>query len=101
MFISERLCKVENLGDYVDDTPRSMGATMCPIGRDSCPGQGGPDPIHNYMDYTWDTCHTKDEGFTQGQIQRYVYRLIPLPESIICFDQFLTFANMNGVGYIS
>lgn len=36
----------------VDDTPPQYFPSVgCPIGRDSCPGDG-PDPIHNYMDGT-------------------------------------------------
>jgi hypothetical protein len=27
----------------------------------------GDDPIHNYMDYSWDSCYT---NFTQGQAAR-------------------------------
>lgn len=40
-------------GDQIDDTPaQSSPSRGCPRGRDSCPGQPGLDPIHNYMDYS-------------------------------------------------
>lgn len=72
------------VGDGIDDTPASAEANFgCPIGLDSCPGDG-PDPIReyflffsfvgsrcltghsdNYMDYTDEGCRTE---FTPGQI---------------------------------
>jgi hypothetical protein len=54
-------------GDFVADTPPMSEPTGgCPIGKDTCP-QPGLDPIHNYMDYSFDTCYTE---FTDGQTQR-------------------------------
>ncbi|KAG7141795.1 Extracellular metalloprotease like protein [Verticillium longisporum] len=52
----------------VSDTPAQASfSSGCPIGRDSCPGQAGLDPIHNYMDYSDDSCY---EEFTPGQDAR-------------------------------
>ncbi|KAK1912141.1 hypothetical protein P3342_009740 [Pyrenophora teres f. teres] len=58
-------------GDYIDDTPQESTATDgCPVNpkKVSCPGNGDlGDPIHNYMDYSVDSCY---EGFTAGQVTR-------------------------------
>lgn len=55
-------------GDEIDDTPAQASASRgCPVGRDSCPDQPGLDPIHNYMDYSADSCY---EEFTAGQQER-------------------------------
>ena len=58
-------------GDYIDDTPQESTATDgCPVNPNkvSCPGNGDAgDPIHNYMDYSVDSCY---EGFTANQVSR-------------------------------
>lgn len=53
--------------DEVSDTPAQSSSTSgCPEGRDSC-SLPGLDPIHNYMDYSYDSCYTM---FTTGQATR-------------------------------
>ncbi|KAH8672373.1 metalloprotease [Ilyonectria robusta] len=55
-------------GDLVSDTPAQANATSgCPTGRDSCPTVAGLDPIHNYMDYSDDSCYVE---FSAGQSTR-------------------------------
>ena len=47
-----------NYGDYVEDTPPQVIATRgCPEGQDSC-SEPGVDSIHNYMDYSFDSCYS-------------------------------------------
>ncbi|MDZ5620774.1 zinc metalloprotease [Nocardioides bizhenqiangii] len=55
------------LNDEVADTPAQSSPTSgCPVGRDSCV-LPGLDPIHNFMDYSFDDCYTE---FTPGQASR-------------------------------
>jgi hypothetical protein len=51
---------------YIMDTPAQLSGTVgCPIGRNSCPDMPGVDPIHNFMDSSYDICMHE---FTPGQM---------------------------------
>lgn len=55
-------------GDLVADTPQQLEPTAgCPESSDTCPDSPGLDAIHNYMDYTIDSCKIE---LTPGQIAR-------------------------------
>lgn len=52
-------------GDEILDTPPQGEPTSgCPVGKDTCPGDGKLDPVNNFMDYSDDKCYTQ---FTGGQ----------------------------------
>jgi hypothetical protein len=61
-------CEERKGGDEVADTPAmSVPTNGCPEGKDSCVDLPGLDPIHNYMDYSHDSCYLE---FTPDQAAR-------------------------------
>src|SRR4029453_502056 len=58
-------CTQGNAG-VADPRAQSPPTPGCPEGRDSC-ALPGLDPIHNYMDYSYDSCYYE---FTAGQSTR-------------------------------
>ena len=58
-------------GDFVNDTPPLRTATTgCPTYSDTCGLDKNTDPVHNFMDYSYNCCMYE---FTKGQIERMSY----------------------------
>ncbi|KAL4451780.1 hypothetical protein ABPG75_007442 [Micractinium tetrahymenae] len=61
--------------DGVADTPvQALPSRACLQGKDSCPGRPGLDAIHNFMDYSQDSCMLE---FTLGQVARMQAVMLP------------------------
>lgn len=64
---------------HVNDVPAQRDPSSgCPVGRDSCTGKPGFDPIDNFMDYSDDSCY---KSFSPGQLtlMRANYKALRLP----------------------
>ncbi len=60
-------------GDYVSDTdPHKRSSSNCPTGTNSCTGTTSQDVVHNYMDYSNQTCANM---YFQGQADRMIAQI--------------------------
>lgn len=81
-------------GDDVDDTPYEASPALgCPVGRNTCPDPE-PDPIHNFMDYTYDSCM---DHFTLGQSTRMDEIMSQYRPSMIITDVLVTIDQRNSI----
>lgn len=82
-------------GDYVGDTPpEDYPADDCPLGRDTCPGDG-PDPIDNFMDYSVDSCM---DHFSPGQVERFEAQLLLYRPNLLtshAIDSWVDFSHLG------
>lgn len=87
-------------GDHVDDTPyefydvaNNLTFSECEV-RNTCPSLPGDDPIHNFMNYTYDDCL---EEFTYGQYIRMREQLGWYRPTLTSLDVTVNQKRENGV----